>query len=226
MGKDKNMETNVIARLRDWTEPAHPGVVKLYDDLIAIYKIIKENAQARLDAAFDQVSKKIGYVVATTLPVVIEAGEGKSARIAMGAEHLKGTLFEEAITKALSDVSFKGVAEGRYQIYVLWYDALRLKLHTDWMEPAHPGLDRLGVAGQVIQAAGVRPEVREPAHWFDRSWAWTVEEAVLISAIDAVYPELRLGTHIAAVRQMQRPLVRPEVKEPAHTHVAGAVQKQ
>ena len=136
----------------------------------------------------------------------------------MGAEHLKGTLFDDAITKALGDLQFKGLAEGRYQIYVLWYDALRLKLHADWMEPAHFGVDRFGLAAGISKAAVVRPEVMEPAHWFDRGWALTVEEAVLISAIDVVYPELGLGSQIAAYRQKQRQMVRPEVMEPAHTH--------
>jgi len=212
------METKTPERLRDWMEPAHPAVVKLYDDLTAIYRIIREEAQQRLDAAFDGVSRKIGYVVATTLPVVIELGEGgEGVKIMMGADHLRGTLFEVAITEALGDLQFKGLAEGRYQIYVLWYDALRLKLRADWMEPAHFGVDQLGVTAGIRPAAS-RPEVREPAHWFNSGWALTVEEAVLISAIDVVYPELGLGCQIAASRQAQRQMIRPEVKEPAHTH--------
>jgi len=228
------MEEASVARLRDWFEPAHPSVVKLYDDLIAIYKVIREKGQQRIDAAFDNVSRKIGFVVATTLPVTLEFTDGgKGAKFAMGAEHLKGTLFDEFITKAMEDLPFKGMAQGRYQIYVLWHDALRLKLHGDWMEPAHfhwmepahVSADRLGLAGQLRQAARVRPEVQEPAHWFDAGWALSVEEAVLISAIDVVYPELRLGAQVAAYRQMQRPLIRPEVKEPAHTHTIESAAK-
>jgi hypothetical protein len=212
------MDTKITERLRDWIEPAHPGVVKLYDDLTALYRLIRENGQEQVDAAFDEVSRKVGFVVATTLPVVVEVSAGGKGKISMGAAFLKDTLFDSAITKALSDLEFKGVAEGRYQIYVLWYSALRLKLGTDWIEPAHLVQGGFGLAGQVGATAQVRPEVREPAHWFDPGWALTVEEAVLISAIDSVYPELRLGAQIAAYRQMQRVVVRPEVKEPAHSH--------
>jgi len=203
------------ARLRDWIEPAHPTVVKLYEDLTAIYKLIQEKAQDRIDAAFDRVSRRIGYVVATTLPVNIEVG--KKVNVSMGAQHLKGTLFDEEIPKVLEGLPFK-LPEGTYPIYVLWYDVLKLKLHTDWMEPAHSFSDRLGLATQKLQTVQVRPEVKEPAHWFDPAWALTVEEAVQINAIDTVYPELRLGAQIAAYRQLLRRVVRPEVKEPAHTH--------
>jgi len=212
------MDAKITERLRDWIEPAHPSVVKLYDDLTALYQLIRENAQERVDAAFDEVSRKVGFVVATTLPVVVEVSAGGKGKISMGAAFLKDTLFDSAITEALADLQFKGVAEGRYQIYVLWYAALRLKLSADWMETAHFIQGGFGLAGQVGATAQVRPEVREPAHWFDPGWALTVEEAVLISAIDSVYPELRLGAQIAAYRQMQRVVVRPEVKEPAHTH--------
>jgi hypothetical protein len=227
------MEAKIVERLRDWTEPAHPAVVKLYDDLTAIYTLIRDKAQPRIDSAFDSVSRKIGYVVATTLPVVIEVGEeGKNIKIMMGAEHLNGTLFDQAITEVLRGLPFTGLTAGRYQIYVLWHDALRLKLHADWMEPAHfhwmePahfGSDRFGRVSRASQAAtAVRPEVREPAHWFDPGWALTVEEAVSISAIDVVYPELRLGNQIAAYRQLQRQMIRPEVKEPAHTHLSNII---
>jgi hypothetical protein len=42
-----------------------------------------------------------------------------------------------------------------------------------------------------------------------------VDEKVLISVIDEVYPEFRLADRIAATRQMLRQ-VQPEVMEPAH----------
>ena len=61
----------------------------------------------------------------------------------------------------------------------------------------------------------MRPEVREPAHWFDPGVAIAIEDAVVISAIDQVYPELRLAERIAADRLAIR-RIRPEVMEPVH----------
>jgi hypothetical protein len=56
---------------------------------------------------------------------------------------------------------------------------------------------------------------REPAHWFDPRIKISMEEAVLIEAIDEVYPELKLTERVASTRENLR-MVRPEVKEPAH----------
>ena len=65
--------------LRDHTEPAHPGVVRLYDELIQIYRQMREQ-QNEIDAAFDRVASQIGYVVTTTLPVRIEIGEDAAVK--------------------------------------------------------------------------------------------------------------------------------------------------
>jgi hypothetical protein len=70
--------------------------------------------------------------------------------------------------------------------------------------------------GAAISASSlVRPEVREPAHWFDPGVVIAIEDAVVISAIDEVYPELRLAERIAADRLAIRQ-IRPEVMEPVH----------
>jgi hypothetical protein len=90
---------------------------------------------------------------------------------------------------------------------------LKLKLRKDWLEPVH--YLRETVIEQISGAARVRPEVQEPAHWFVPSATIGAEEQVLISAIDEVYPELRLAERIAATRQVLRG-VRPEVMEPVH----------
>lgn len=69
------MEEKVFARIRDWVEPAHPAVVRLYDDLITIYARIREKYQSEIDTAFDRISRQIGFVVTTTVPVVLEVGD-------------------------------------------------------------------------------------------------------------------------------------------------------
>lgn len=207
------MERKKIAQLRDWVEPAHPMTIKLRDDLHALYTRIREKYQKKVDKAFDLVSRQIGFVVATSLPVVLEVGQkGTVEGISMGAEHLQGTFFDQELTKALEmlrDDSIPSLKVGTYKLYLFWFEALKLRLQADWMEPAH-------VVAQIRPEliARVRPEVREPAHWFDPGIAIDAEETVLISVIDEVYPELRLADRIAVSREAIR--VRPEVIEPAH----------
>jgi len=207
------MAEKTYASLRDWVEPAHPGIVQLRDDLVSIYTMIRDKYQAQLDEAFDRVSRQIGFVVTTTIPVVFEIAEGGRLKsINMGAEHLNGTLFHRELTPVFqkADGAPWKVAAGNYQLYLLWYNALRLKLGTAWLEPAHPTVARFGVA--QVEAARVRPEVMEPAHWFDAGAAISVNDRLLIEAIDTVYSDLRLADRVALTRK----LVRPEVMEPAH----------
>jgi hypothetical protein len=211
---------------RDWVEPAHPVAIKLHDDLTAIYKYIRERYQKEIDAAFDDISRQIGFVVTTTVPVVLEMGEeGAVKSVGVGARNLQGTLFEK-IPTLLSLGDPIPARAGSYYLYLIWFEALKLKLRTDWVEPAHfrrpgqlgtiqPGAVS-GLTRAETGAARVRPEVMEPAHWFDPGLALAGEEAVLISVIDDVYPELRLMDRVVAVREAARIQVRPEVKEPAH----------
>jgi hypothetical protein len=204
-------------------EPAHPGVIKLHDDLVNIYKVIREAYQESINATFDLLSRQIGFVVMTTLPVTLKVA-AKEGSVALAADNLRGTLFEEAFLKVLNGLPQKvqgKVAAGTYKAYLIWYDALKLKLHTDWMEPAHlhwlepahvaPGL------GEALTArrAAIGPGVHEPAHWFDPAFSLEVEESLAISAIDLVYPELRLVERVRAARQIPR-AVSPGIREPAH----------
>jgi hypothetical protein len=230
-GGGENMAERNI-RLRDWMEPAHPTIIKFYEDLLTIYKLIRQNYQTSIDKAFDNVSRKIGFVVTTTIPVVIDVAEkGKVQNITIGAEHLQGTLFEsELITNTLSKLkeSTLKVSSGKYSLYVVWFDALRLKLKTDWMEPAHftrPKITTpvLSSSTSILNAA-VRPEVMEPAHWFDPQVVLQPEESVLISVIDEVYPELSLASRISAIREKIR-VVRPEVMEPAHFRLSDQLKE-
>jgi hypothetical protein len=218
------MNQEVFSRLRDWVEPAHPAIIERYADLVAIYTLIRDKYQKKIDQVFDHAAKMIGFVVATTIPVVFELDE-KSFQLKMGAEHLQGTLFEQGFSKVLNaDVlpAFKGIRPGTYSLYLVWFEALRLKLRTDWLEPVHfqrawlqDILKQAGVEQEAVAAAAVRPEVREPAHWFDPGMIMEVEDAMLISAIDEIYPELRLADRVASFRQAFL-RIPPEVQEPAH----------
>ncbi len=214
------MSESVLRNLRDWTEPPHPGAVRLFDELIQIYREMREQQEA-IDAAFDRVASQIGFVVTTTLPVRVEVHEDGSVKSAqLDGTTLRGTLFEKEFApfvERLRGKKFTGVPAGTFRFYVIWYDALKLKLRRDWMEPPHVLQSLLNtLAGQVVaQAAVVRPEVKEPPHWFDPGIAIAIEDAVVISAIDEVYPELRLAERIAADRLAIR-RIRPEVMEPPH----------
>lgn len=216
------MSETSFARLRDWTEPAHPAVIRLYDGLLQVYRAMRDN-QEKIDAAFDRAAAQIGFVVTTTLPVRIEvADNGAVKRSGFDSDALRGTIFEKELSELLQDLTrkpFSGVPAGTYRYYLIWYDALKLKLRRDWLEPVHVIQGLLGsiVAqkGEVAASAFVRPEVREPAHWFDPGIAIAIEDAVVISAIDEVYPELRLAERIAADRLAIR-RIGPEVMEPVH----------
>lgn len=213
------MDERVFSRLRDFVEPAHPAMVRLYDDLLDIYKRVREVAQKEIDTAFNEASRQIGYVVTATLPVNLEiADQGMIKSAMLGADHLKGTLFERGMMPALKKLEkVPSASPGTYKIYVVWTDALKLKLRRDWVEPAHfvPSIfDRI----RVDVAHIVPPEVHEPAHWFDPGLLLSVQDAITISVIDEVYPELRLGDRVAVTRDNLRRKIFPDVMEPAHFH--------
>jgi len=212
-----------FARLRDWTEPAHPAVIRLYEDLIQVYRTMRAR-QSDIDAAFDRVASQIGFVVTTTLPVQVHVAEqGAVKTVQLDGEALRGTIFENELKGFLGQLTekpFTGVPAGNYRFYLIWYNALKLKLRRDWLEPVHV---LQGLLGSLVSPAAVatsatslvRPEVREPTHWFDPGVIIAMEDAVVISAIDEVYPELRLAERISADRLAIR-RIRPEVMEPTH----------
>jgi len=221
-------------------------IVALHDDLVAIYQFIRQNYQAQIDDRFDAVSRQIGFVVATTLPTAVEVGEGGAIKsVAVGAKHLEGTVFERvadvfSYEKPIPpNAAGKHVTPGTFNLRLLWYPALNLKFRTEWMEPAHfpthwkepahpstawkepahftPGDIAASIRSEIANRfIGRVPGYGEPVHWFDPGYVIAAEEAVLIDAIDEVYPELRLADRIASSRQAFRRFVRPEVKEPAH----------
>ncbi|MGC1378651.1 MAG: hypothetical protein WA821_20635 [Anaerolineales bacterium] len=203
-------------------EPAHPGVIKLHDDLINIYKFIRENYQKDIDAAFDKVSRQIGFVVMTTIPLTLQIAD-KETQATLMTENLKGTLFEEAFLKVVEGWGPRllnaNIPTGSYKIYLIWYDALKLKLHTDWMEPAHLQVSPVAQdIAQMQRKQAIKPGILEPVHWFDSAFTLESDEALIISAINEVYPELRLVERVQTARQtqMQAAILSPGIREPAH----------
>jgi len=208
-------------------EPAHPMQVKLQEYLQAIYRHLRENFQTQIDNAFDRVSSQIGYVITTSVPVILKFGDkGKlSDEIVFEGNKLKGTLFERGFREIFAEMGHKQfpeqIAAGDYRIYIFWLDALKLKLRTDWIEPAHFGrFDKFKYSDWVRPGSAenfaVKPEVQEPAHWFNPGFRLPAEELILVSVIDEVYPELRLVDKIRSFRHFALEWVKPEVMEPVH----------
>ena len=212
-------------------EPAHVSIIRHYEDLVAILKLIREKAQPVIDQGFDRVSSQIGFVVATTVPVTAEVAEGgKIKGMTLRGAHLQGTLFEKELLAALKEIMSTKVAahQGKYDFYLIWFDALKLKLGSGAFrpppepahfrlaaelarfrpppEPAHfSSLEALSQFGQeaVTSFLGRFRPPPEPAHWFDPGALVTEAEQVLIVALDEVYPELRLVERISASRLEQ-----------------------
>lgn len=233
---------DTTARLRrDWQEPAHSMVIRHHDDLVAIHRVIRDMFQARIDEAFDRVSQQIGWVVAMTLPVTLVAAKGKVRSLDLAGPQFKGTLFEKETAPILAEIVKAGFPplehgepfEGRagadptpqpamvaYDFRLIWARALRVRLRTEWLEPAHfrPWLEPAHLP---------RPWL-EPAHWVldPHPDPWRVHpafepwrERVLIAVVDEVYPELQLAARVADMRagiRARESRIGPGVREPAH----------
>ena len=228
------MTDSTFGRPVHWVEPAHPGIVTRYDDIVALYSAIRENAQKAIDHAFDEVSREIGFVVATTVPVTVEVGDKHAVeKVKARGEQFKGTLFDRKLVPAfdsLVNLPVDGVGAGTYNIYAIWESALTLALRHDWVEPAHFGVAASQVSAVATEAVAERrllPGVREPAHFLDGRIQLTPEETVLVSAIDKVYPDLRLAERVAASRVATRPIaVSPYVIEPAHFRTSELLRNE
>ena len=95
------MADKQFTSIRDWVEPAHPMVLKFRDDLLSIYRLIRDKFQQPMDKTFDKVAQEIGYLVTTTLPLSIEVAKGgKIKNIELGADYLKGTIFERVLRRS------------------------------------------------------------------------------------------------------------------------------
>ena len=243
------MADNISFRLPP-PEPAHVSVIRFYDDIIAILKHIRDRGQLVIDQGFDRVSSQIGFVVATTLPVTAEIAEsGKIKQLSMRGKHLEGTLFEKELLPALKRVLAEPIStgerasvnKGTYDFYLIWFEALKLKLGAgQFRPPPEPAHFHLG-AGQTLARFRPPPEPAhfhlpedlfrlfrepassflgrfrpppEPAHWFDPGALITQEEQVVIMALDEVYPELRLVERISAFRRFSEVALNPQPLPP------------
>jgi hypothetical protein len=178
-------------KMRDWCKPAHPAIIKLHNDLISIYTHIREKYQKEIDNAFDRVSKQIGLVVTTTVPVVLETGEkGAVKGISVGAERLKGSLLDQELSKALKAIVQDQEPDGEpadilklsgnnsYRLQLVWLDALIMGAQDPDADPNRSHI------------LGFRMGAQDPDA--DPNRSRLEEDVMLISAIDKVYPELRL----------------------------------
>jgi hypothetical protein len=165
-------------------EPAHVSIIRHYEDLVAILKVIREKAQPVIDQGFDRVSSQIGFVVATTVPVMAEVVEGgKIKGLVLRGAHLQGTLFEKELLQTLKEVTATKVAAkpGKYDFYLIWFDALKLKLSSGaFRPPPEPAHFRL-----AAELARFRPPP-EPAHY--RSFSSEVARAEIARLLAGFRP--------------------------------------
>ncbi len=218
---EKRIDETILRKQRPWVEPAHPKIIKYREDLLAIYQLIKEKYQTKIDAAFDLASKQIGFVVASTLPCKIEVDGGMVKAVSLGAENLKGTVFERElmpVLKGLNGEKLITVVAGTFNVYLLWFSALKLKLSNEWIEPAHQAASLIGQPLQGALSANTIEMIWsaiEPAQFFEGGQIISSEQAVLLSVIDEVYPELRLTQRMTQIGAKYAK-VGPGVREPAH----------
>jgi hypothetical protein len=187
------MRDKKIVNTNHWKEYAHPAAIKLHDDLVSIYTHIREKYQKEIDNAFDRISRQIGFVVTTSVPVTLEVGEGGIIKsFTIGMTNLKDTIFEKELSAVLepSQESMTGVSSGNYNIHLLWFEALKLKLQTVGLRPPWNHMEMIPLA-QMESLFDPRIEI-------------TSEEAIVMSAIDIVYPELKLMDRAAASREAFR----------------------
>lgn len=217
----ENIQEDVLQAKGGWNEPAQAMVVEERSDLVKIYAAVREKCQANIDEAFDRVSRDVGYVVTTGIPVDIVLEEGKVKSVRMGAENLKGTIFEREMTKALGPLSddpypiIKPKSK-TYRVLVFWKEALMINkvnvVDQGVIEPAQFDPSSARVMWRVLPEPAqnnlrrpilVRKPPPEPAHMvkdilseFGGQIApW--KEQVLVSAIDEVYPELNFAQRLA-----------------------------
>jgi hypothetical protein len=225
--------SRISTNYHPWVEPAHPTSIRLFEELTGLYELIRKKYQKDIDQAFDNLSRMIGFVVTTTIPVSVEAtksGVVKSMTIA--GDNLQETVFAKEfapiLEKIAADKQIRLSRLGSGRLYFIWFEALKLKLRTEWMEPAHYIDSGFGINESLRASSSmkfgrlVRPEVMEPAHWFRMDMPLEMEEAMVIAAIDEAYSELHLVDQIQAhrrsmeLREYEWTKPGPGIEEPAH----------
>lgn len=221
---DKELRREPAAPFRPLAEPTHPAHVRIFRDLVKVYRHIRKHHQDLIDDTFDSVSKRIGYVVTVALPVSFEVGgKGTVRDLRLDDDNLRGTLFDEGIVDALSGLtSLKDVSPGRHGIVAFWSDAVKLKLLRDWHEPAHELADVMTWYRPIPRD----PPQRTPDASLGRGQL-PAKDAMLLAAVNEVYPEFRLservgragvGTGVIAPKGDLRKQVMADVEEVLRRH--------
>lgn len=188
-------------------EPVHYKTFKIYDYLRELYRFFHDKYQTQIDKAFDNVAKNVGFIITTTLPIQVEITKD-GINVSIREEQFNDTIFErefQSIFKLPKDKQISQIPEGKYNMSFIWYSALKLKMRTHWMEPVH----HPSMTDTPPSRTPVKMDVIEPAHWFDPNIAIDQEDAMQISLIDEVYPDLKLADRIIATREAGRKNVSP-----------------
>jgi len=121
----------------------------------------------------------------------------------------RAIIFEKEPSPFLENLGKKplsSVDAGTYRLYLIWHDALKLKLQIHWVE-----IVSMQTVGSVI---GYHPN--EKVQWFDPGMAIAIEDAVIILAMDEVYPELRITERISSNRLAVAQMLLPHHNEKIH----------
>jgi hypothetical protein len=165
------------------SETSNSMTGNLHSNLAAIYKFLRENYQKDIDAAFDNASQQIGFITATTMPVIFEVGDDRSIKnIRINPNTRKGKLYEKEISSVLESISkdtrTSTASPGTYNLVLPWYDLLNARLGTDWMEPVRLQWE--------IQSGLTGTQDRS------RQDLIALDSYLITTAINEAYPELRL----------------------------------
>jgi len=168
--------------LKKWLVREPPHFVKNFGDLTKFYQIIRDKYQAHIDEAFDAASAKIGFVGTTILPVTMVIDQkGKTVTLEFSEDSLKTSVFNDYLGSVLTNItqgaSSLNLKPGTYNLLLFWQAGIQAISNT--------GTARASAESVTTAASCQQPQKQIPS-----------EAAVLLSAIDKVYPELNLGRRI------------------------------
>ena len=147
-------------------EPVQHATLKLHEYLSRIYQYLKGH-QKEIDRVFDSTSEKMGVVLTTSLLSEMQVVDKKiKAFKTVIPQGYKPTMYHEAMDKLLAGMhgtALEEVADGQHPLYVFWHEALKAKLKTSWIEPAHY-IDRIRDKASLYS----RTETDYSLSWIDR----------------------------------------------------------